>query len=190
MNYSVVICGKDGSVSKACDAYGRPFCTNDLSRAKAKITSLIETNKGVSFIERYEVRAWMSRSDVYQVVYYANNDSTVIENVTLYTKEGYYARMYGFDCFYITNQQRKSSRLAVDFANKVQNRLNAFTNIGTEGIGELMSVIVKATMSKIQLKRGSYAGKYYISIQGENFGGYGSPCPSDNPEANIIIVEG
>lgn len=187
MNYSVIICNKDGSLSQACDRFGRPFCVTRLADAKAKVDRLVAENKGLPFIDKYVVRAWTTRSDVYQVVYIKSNESAVSSDGVVYRKEGYYAQLYGFECFYVTSQQRKTQRLVTDFINKVQNRLNTFYDFNVE---DYMPAVLKATLVKKQLQNGPYAGKYTLTISGEDFGGYGPNGVYDNPEAAMIIVEG
>lgn len=98
-------------------------------------------------------------------------------------KYGFYCRMYGKDCFIETNQKNRTERLALDFINKVQNKLNDFSNVDEHTINLVKNNMRAAAMEVKTLKN----GLSYIDIHGENFGGYGcDPC--ENPFEVCVIV--
>ena len=96
---------------------------------------------------------------------------------------GFYCRMYGKDCFIETNQIKRTKNLAIDFINKVQNKINKFYGIGDNEIDYVQKAMRPAVM---ELKK-TNNGLYYIDINGEDFGGYGcDPC--ENPFEVCVIV--
>ena len=98
-------------------------------------------------------------------------------------KYGFYCRMYGKDCFIETEQKNKTDKLALDFINKVQNKLNRFTNVSEQDIKYIKYGMSKAKMEVKTLKN----GLSYIDISGEDFCGYGcDPC--ENPFEVCVIV--
>jgi hypothetical protein len=98
-------------------------------------------------------------------------------------KYGFYCRMYGKDCFMETEQKNRTERLALDFINKVQNKLNSFSNVDENAIKFVKANMRMAWMEVKTLNN----GLSYIDISGENFGGYGcDPC--ENPFEVCVIV--
>ena len=98
-------------------------------------------------------------------------------------KHGFYCRMYGKDCFMETEKKNRTDSLALDFINKVQNKLNDFSNVDEHAINVVKNNMRTATMEVKTLKN----GLSYIDINGENFGGYGcEPC--ENPFEVCVIV--
>lgn len=98
-------------------------------------------------------------------------------------KYGFYCRMYGKDCFMETEKKNRTDSLALDFINKVQNKLNDFSNVDEHAINIVKNNMRTATMEVKTLKN----GLSYIDISGENFGGYGcDPC--ENPFEVCVIV--
>lgn len=98
-------------------------------------------------------------------------------------KYGFYCRMYGKDCFMETEKKNRTDNLALDFINKVQNKLNDFSNVDEHAINIVKNNMRTATMEVKTLKN----GLSYIDISGENFGGYGcDPC--ENPFEVCVIV--
>lgn len=98
-------------------------------------------------------------------------------------KYGFYCRMYGKDCFMETEKKNRTDSLALDFINKVQNKLNDFSNVDEHAINIVKNNMKTATMEVKTLKN----GLSYIDISGENFGGYGcDPC--ENPFEVCVIV--
>lgn len=98
-------------------------------------------------------------------------------------KQGFYLRAYGFDCFMESDKKNVTSDLAMNFLNKIQNRLNRFYNIDDATIKQAKQAICRATMELKTLTN----GLQYIDIYGENFGGYGcDPCK--NPFERCVIV--
>lgn len=102
-------------------------------------------------------------------------------------KYGFYCRMYGKDCFIETKQERISRRLAIDFINKVQNKMNDFSNIGEREIEYVLCRMKKATMEFVTLRN----GLSYIEIRGKEFGGCGvDPCENPFENEYFIYVKG
>lgn len=101
-------------------------------------------------------------------------------------KHGFYCRMYGKDCFFETNQTRRTRSLALDFLNKVQNKMNKFTNIDESDIKCVQEAMEKATFEVKTIKNGNFAGLKYYVIEGEMFS-YGCDA-CENPFENCIIV--
>lgn len=95
-------------------------------------------------------------------------------------KSGYYLRAYGLDCFYVTNAKNKTKKLVIDFINKIQNKINAYTNIDENIITIAQQRAQRATLTI----KTTTSGADYYDITGENFGGYGGFI-NDN---NTIIV--
>lgn len=82
-----------------------------------------------------------------------------------------------------TEKKNRTDSLALDFINKVQNKLNDFSNVDEHAINIVKNNMRTATMEVKTLKN----GLSYIDISGENFGGYGcDPC--ENPFEVCVIV--
>jgi hypothetical protein len=84
-------------------------------------------------------------------------------------KNGYYLRAYGYDCFYVTNAKNKTKKLVIDFINKIQNKINVYTNIDENTIAIVQKRAQRATLT-IKTTTG---GAAYYDINGEDFGGLG-----------------
>ena len=101
-------------------------------------------------------------------------------------KHGFYCRMYGKDCFIETEQIKRTRNLALDFINKVQNKLNRFNNISENDIEMIQNAMRKATFEIKTIKNGNFAGQSYYEINGENFS-YGCDA-CENPMEKCILV--
>ena len=92
---------------------------------------------------------------------------------------GYFCRMYGKDCFIETNQTKRTKSLALDFINKVQNKMNRFTNVSENDIAYIQNAMQKSTFCVRTIQRGNFAGLSYYDIDGEDFNWGCDPC--ENP---------
>lgn len=101
---------------------------------------------------------------------------------------GYYIKMYGKDCFLITLQDKRTNRLALNFINLIQNKLNRFVNISDTYIDYVKNQMVKATLERCIIAKGEFSGLKYFKIVGNNFSMTSEPL--DNPEEDVIIVGG
>ena len=99
---------------------------------------------------------------------------------------GFYCRMYGKDCFFETNAQKRTKNLALDFINKVQNKMNKFSNIGENDANYVQTTMSKASFEIKTIQNGEFAGLKYYEINGENFS-YGCDC-CENPMEYCVIV--
>ena len=63
-------------------------------------------------------------------------------------KNGFYCRMYGKDCFLVSNKKNRTKTLAEEFINKVQNKMNKFYNISEKDI-EYVASNYKILMEEI-----------------------------------------
>lgn len=98
-------------------------------------------------------------------------------------KYGFYCRMYGKECFMESEQVYRTERLALEFINKVQNKLNSFSNVDENAIKFVRQNMHWAIMEVKTLKN----GLSYIDIHNDAFGGYGcDPC--ENPFEVCVIV--
>lgn len=96
-------------------------------------------------------------------------------------KKGYYIRMYGKDCFYCTDAKKRTKQLALDFINKVQNKLNRFNNISDSDLLYVQKGMQAATFEIKTCKWGSYT-----DIKGDNFSFGCDPC--ENPLDTCVLV--
>jgi len=101
-------------------------------------------------------------------------------------KQGFYLRAYGFDCFMESDKKNVTNDLAMNFLNKIQNKLNRFYNIDDVTIKQAKQAMRRATMELKTIQNGKFAGLQYIDIYGENFGFGCDPC--ENPFKRCIIV--
>lgn len=99
---------------------------------------------------------------------------------------GFYCRMYGKDCFFETKQMKRTKKLASDFINKVQNKMNRFNNISESDIDFVRNVMELASFELKTIENGKFAGLRYYTIDGENFS-YGSDA-CENPMNSCVIV--
>lgn len=83
---------------------------------------------------------------------------------------GFYIHVYGKDCFMVTNAKNKTKRLALDFINKIQNKINRFSEID-ENTLKIIQNKISAAHCEIKTTKDN---RQYYNIFGENFGGYGS----------------
>ena len=101
---------------------------------------------------------------------------------------GYYVKMYGKDCFLITLQDKRTTRLALNFINLVQNKLNRFVTISDSYVEYVKNQMMKATLERCTITKGDFSGLKYFKIVGNNFSMTSEPL--DNPEEDVIIVGG
>lgn len=101
-------------------------------------------------------------------------------------KYGFYCRMYGKDCFMETEQVKRTKKLAMDFINKVQNRLNVFYNIDDKNIEYVQNTMNRATFEVKTIGKGNFAGLSYYEINGDNFS-YGCDA-CEQPLGKCILV--
>lgn len=101
---------------------------------------------------------------------------------------GYYVKMYGKDCFLITLQDKRTTRLALNFINLVQNKLNRFVTISDSYVEYVKNQMMKATLERCTITKGDFSGLKYFKIVGNNFSMTSKPL--DNPEEDVIIVGG
>ena len=99
---------------------------------------------------------------------------------------GFYCRMYGKDCFIQTNQIKRTKSLALNFINKVQNKMNKFYNISENDVEHVQNAMRLSTFEIKTIQKGDFAGKSYYEINGENFSYGCDPC--DNPMEQYIFV--
>lgn len=102
--------------------------------------------------------------------------------------KGYYIRMYGKDCFLVTLQDKRTNRLALNFINLVQNKLNCFVDISESYVEYVKSHMIKASLEKCIITKGNFSGLKYFKINGKDFSMTSEPL--DNPEEDVIIVGG
>lgn len=101
-------------------------------------------------------------------------------------KHGFYCRMYGKDCFFETSQTKRTKNLALDFINKVQNKINSFSNVDDNDIKRVQQAMQTATFEIKTIKNGNFAGMKYYVIEGEMFS-YGCDACKD-PFENCVVV--
>ena len=99
---------------------------------------------------------------------------------------GFFCRMYGKDCFFETNQTRRTANLAEAFINKVQNKMNKFYNIGENDIAYVQKAMRIATFEVRTIKNGEFAGLGYYEINGEDFSWGCDVCK--NPMEECVLV--
>lgn len=99
---------------------------------------------------------------------------------------GFYCRMYGKDCFIETNQTKRTKNLAINFMNKVQNKMNRFYNISENDVEYVQNAMRAATFEVKTIKNGNFAGLSYYEINGEQFS-YGCDA-CENPMDKCIFV--
>lgn len=99
---------------------------------------------------------------------------------------GFYFRMLGKDCFYETNRTRRTNALAMDFINKVQNKMNRFINIADSDIEWVKNGMRKAVFEMKTVEDGEFAGMKYYTIDGENFS-FGCDLCEDPTEHYILV---
>lgn len=99
---------------------------------------------------------------------------------------GYFCRMYGKDCFFETNQTRRTDNLALAFVNKVQNKMNRFNHVGENEIAYVKNAMRNATFEIKTIENGNFAGMKYYEINGESFS-YGCDI-CENPMEECILV--
>lgn len=97
-------------------------------------------------------------------------------------KKGFYIHAYGKDCFLESNAKNRTNAIALDFINKIQNKINRFSNIDENTIDYVKKAMRPAIM---QIKTLSN-GLQYIDISGENFSFGCDPC--ENPFDICVIV--
>lgn len=101
--------------------------------------------------------------------------------------EGYYLHAYGNDCFLVTNQRRKTDKLALNFLNLIQHKLNTFCNICDKDVCWAKNSMLPATLEEIALSRGKFAGLRYLKIVGKNF--VYTTNVGTNPYNEVIVVQ-
>lgn len=102
-------------------------------------------------------------------------------------KYGFYCRMFGKDCFYETNQTRRTKNLAKDFIISVEFALGKPQFVNDVVIEYAQNDMRKATFELKTIENGNYKGLKYYEINGENFS-YG--CDScENPLVECVLIE-
>ena len=101
-------------------------------------------------------------------------------------KHGFFCRMYGKDCFFETNQTRRTKNLAMDFINKVQNKVNRFNHVGENEIAYVQKAMRSATFEIKVINNGEFAGLSYYNIEGEDFSWGCDAC--ENPMEGCVLV--
>lgn len=99
---------------------------------------------------------------------------------------GFYCRIYGKDCFIQTNQSKRTYNLALNFINKVQNKINEFRNVTENDIQHVKQAMRNATFEVKTINKGNFSGLSYYEINGENFS-YGCDA-CGNPMEQCIFV--
>lgn len=99
---------------------------------------------------------------------------------------GFFCRMYGKDCFFETNQIKRTKNLALTFINKVQNKMNRFNHIGENEIEYVQKAMRAATFKIRTIENGEFAGLSYYEIEGEDFNCGCDAC--ENPMEYCVIV--
>jgi hypothetical protein len=94
--------------------------------------------------------------------------------------------MYGKDCFFETNAKSRTKHLAINFINKVQNKMNRFSNISENDIEYVQKAMRKASFELKTIANGNFAGLKYYDISGEEFS-YGCDA-CENPMDYCVIV--
>lgn len=103
-------------------------------------------------------------------------------------KHGFYCRMYGKDCFMETEQTKRTSKIAIDFINKVQNCMNEYYNINANDVERVKNAMRPATFEIKTIENGNFAGLKYYEINGENFS-YGCDACNNPMEKCIAIIK-
>lgn len=101
-------------------------------------------------------------------------------------KKGFYIRAYGKDCFIESTAKNRTSALALEFINKIQNRMNRFSNIDNATVEYVRHTMQPATMEVKTIQNGEYAGLQYIVFDGDLFSYGCDPC--ENPLDVCMIV--
>lgn len=96
--------------------------------------------------------------------------------------KGYYVNMYGKDCFIVTDAKNRTKQLALDFINKVQNKLNRFYNIDDQFLLYIQKGMQAATFEIKENRFGKYA-----DIKGDGFSFGCDPC--ENPFDYCVLVK-
>lgn len=102
--------------------------------------------------------------------------------------KGYYIRMYGKDCFIITDKQKRTKLLAIDFISKVHEKINIETHKPTDKEVEYVQKNMRSSTFEIKtIEKGNFKGLSYYVIAGENFSFSCDACK--NPLDFVHIVE-
>lgn len=101
-------------------------------------------------------------------------------------KYGFYIFAYGKPCFMESNANIRTKALALDFINKIQNKLNRFTLVDEKVIAYVQKQMQHATMELRTIENGNFKGLQYIAIDGENFSSGCDAC--ENPFEKCVIV--
>ena len=105
-------------------------------------------------------------------------------------KQGFYCRMYGKDCFYTTNQTKRTNKLAEDFILSVQFELPYFPCharcANDAEIEYVKNNMRKATFEIKTIENGKFKGLSYYEINGENFSYGCDACKS--PLVNCVVI--
>jgi hypothetical protein len=102
--------------------------------------------------------------------------------------KGYYLNLHNKDCFLITNQQRKTDKLALKFLNALKCITNddGFTPY-YEVLYKAKSCMQPAIIEERVIVNGRFAGLKYLVVSGNGFGC--SSSTSLNPYEEIIVVK-
>lgn len=101
-------------------------------------------------------------------------------------KNGFYCRMYGKDCFFETEQIKRTKNLAENFIISVQFKLGKNRCANDADIEYVQKSMKKATFEIKTIKNGNFKGLSYYEINGENFS-YGCDC-CENPMKECVVV--
>jgi hypothetical protein len=101
---------------------------------------------------------------------------------------GFYCRMYGKDCFFETNQARRTKKLAEDFILSVQYKtfVNGCPHYGDKDIEWVQKNMKHAIFEMKTIQKGNFTGLSYYEISGEDFSYGCDPC--ENPMERCILV--
>lgn len=83
---------------------------------------------------------------------------------------GFHLYIAGRDCFMESAAKNRTDSITLEFLNKIQNKLNRFTNITPEHIKHYKNALTPAKLEIKTIQNGNFAGKEYYNISGENFG--------------------
>lgn len=101
-------------------------------------------------------------------------------------KRGFYCRMYGKDCFMVSNGKNKTKKLAEEFINKVQSKMNKFYNISEKDVKYVQNAMRNATFEIKTIKNGNFSGLSYYEINGDDFSCGCDAC--ENPLEYCYLV--
>ena len=102
-------------------------------------------------------------------------------------KHGFYCRMHGKDCFIVTDQTRRTRKLAEDFIIAVRYALNWLNVSANDADVEYVKNAMRfATFEMKTIENGNFKGLSYYEINGDGFS-YGCDA-CDNPMKYCIVI--